>query len=280
MQGYDTRGLKNIVLHNGDLFTNEMYLSENLFQTERELEFVFNDATTFMLPPQKDFQLTATVTLRKNKLEDWNINIEGLESKYLFNNGLFDLETVRLFTWELALISFGYQVDLSPFEYSDDGYKFYLEELERINDGNIDLKPLTKTEIKSLQLAVDYLHLSDFFQNQRPVPMYLANRDLIRDWEAMQTFLVRADDQKLKKPYSTKKETTERALRRIPQELFIRSESQKGKTSYTGVLTANAIQQINFWIRGSIRNTTELKGHTLKKKADELSSWITTEVKS
>ena len=257
-----------------------MYLSENLFQTERELEFVFNDATTFMLPPQKDFQLTATVTLRKNKLEDWNINIEGLESKYLFNNGLFDLETVRLFTWELALISFGYQVDLSPFEYSDDGYKFYLEELERINDGNIDLKPLTKTEIKSLQLAVDYLHLSDFFQNQRPVPMYLANRDLIRDWEAMQTFLIRADDKKLKKPYSTKKETTERALRRIPQDLFIRSESQKGKTSYTGVLTANAIQQINFWIRGSIRNTTELKGHTLKKQADELCSWITTEVKS
>ena len=280
MHGYDLRGIDNFVLHNGDLFTNEMYLSENLFQTERELKFVFNDATTFMLPPQKDFQLTATVTLRKNKLEDWNINIEGLESKYLFNNGLFDLETVRLFTWELALISFGYQVDLSPFEYSDDGYKFYLEELERINDGNIDLKPLTKTEIKSLQLAVDYLHLSDFFQNQRPVPMYLANRDLIRDWEAMQTFLVRADDQKLKKPYSTKKETTERALRRIPQELFIRSESQKGKTSYTGVLTANAIQQINFWIRGSIRNTTELKGHTLKKQADELSSWITTEVKS
>ena len=280
MHGYDLRGIDNFVLHNGDLFTNEMYLSENLFQTERELKFVFNDATTFMLPPQKDFQLTATVTLRKNKLEDWNINIEGLESKYLFNNGLFDLETVRLFTWELALISFGYQVDLSPFEYSDDGYKFYLEELERINKGAVEVKPLSKTEIKSLQLAVDYLHLSDFFQNQRPVPMYLANRDLIRDWEAMQTFLVRADDQKLKKPYSTKKETTERALRRIPQELFIRSESQKGKTSYTGVLTANAIQQINFWIRGSIRNTTELKGHTLKKQADELSSWITTEVKS
>ena len=280
MHGYDLRMIDNFVLHNGDLFTNEMYLSENLFMSERELKFVFNDATTFMLPPQKDFQLTADVTLRMNKFEDWKLNIEGLESKYLFNNGLFDLETVRLFTWELALISFGYQVDMTPFEYSDDGYKYYLAELERISKGGVEITPLSKSEIKALQLAVEYLHLSDFFQNQRPVPMYLANRKLIREWEALQTFLALIDmDDEFKKIYEKNKETTERALRRIPQELFVRTLSKQGKTSYSGKLSANATEHIGYWIRGNIRNTTELKGHTLIKQADKLKSWVTTEVK-
>ncbi len=265
----------NIVLHNGELFTNEIYLSENLFLTERKIEFVFNDSTIFNLPPMKDFQLTCEVTLRMNKLEDWNINIRNLEDKWLFNSEAFDLETVRLLTWEVALLSFGYQVDMTPFEYSDDGYEYYLQELERMK---VDKEALSESEIKSLQLAVEYLHLVNFFKNSRLLPMYLANRKLIRDWEALETYLVvEKMDERVKEAY-TNEETTEKALRKVPQELFVRTAIQ-GKTSYSGMLTPLALEHIEYWIRANMRNTTDLKGNTLVRQANNLVSWVTTEVK-
>ena len=64
MHGYDPRGTDNICMYvdvdkNGDiskdLFSFEKYMSENLFKHQWNLHFVFQDATTFILPPQKDF---------------------------------------------------------------------------------------------------------------------------------------------------------------------------------------------------------------------------------
>tara|TARA_B100000941_G_C28478494_1_gene540713 strand:- start:48 stop:917 length:870 start_codon:yes stop_codon:yes gene_type:complete len=288
MHGYDPRGTDNICMYvdvdkNGDiskdLFSFEKYMSENLFKHQWNLHFVFQDATTFILPPQKDFRLSMYVSLSMNKLKIESFQLEGLEERYYQH---FDLETVRLFMWEMALGSFGYQVDLSPVQWSDESYKLYLEEVELRNKNkkqrDFVMKPFTETEFKSLILAVDYLNLVQFFKNEKPIPMYLANREIIRDWNVLQDFMNMEKGSKQREPFEKKREAMMKSLQRIPSYILEREKTQK-KVNYHGSLDDIAKAHLKLYLQGGLRNTTNLKGNTLKKERESLFSWITTEVK-
>ena len=288
MHGYDPRGTDNIVMYvdvdkNGDtskdLFSFEKYMSENLFKHDWALHFVFQDATTFILPPQKDFRLSMYVSLSMNKLKIESFQLEGLEERYYQH---FDLETVRLFMWEMALGSFGYQVDLSPVQWSDESYKLYLEEVELRNKNkkqrDFVMKPFTETEFKSLILAVDYLNLVQFFKNEKPIPMYLANREIIRNWNVLQDFINMEKGSKQREPFEKKREAMMKSLQRIPSYILEREKTQK-KVNYHGALDDVAQHHLFLYLQGGLRNTTNLKGDTLKRETKSLFSWITTEVR-
>ena len=291
MHGYDPRGTDNIVLYldpsavgkkeepSFDLFSFEKYMSENLFKHEWNLLFVFKDATTFIMPPQKDFRLQIYCQIKMNKLKIQSFELEGLEERYYKH---FDLETVRLFMWEMALGSFGYQVDLSPVVWSDESYKLYLEEVELRNKSKKErdflMKPFTETEFKSLILAVDYLNLAQFFKNEKPLPMYLANREIIRDWNVLQDFINMEKGSKQREPFEKKRQAMMKSLERIPSHIMERTKTQK-KISYHGVLDDIAQHHLFLYLQGGLRNTTNLKGDTLKRETKSLFSWITTEVR-
>ena len=271
--GYSKTG-KDIVfsshsLEKDSLYTGKMYDKYDPFHDEEDLTFVFNDATTLILPHSDDFQLTVTCQLIGNRFVNKEINIKGLEPKQYKH---FDFETLNLCMWELALEAFNFNAGRLPVRFSEQG-------LAQYNKVVSEKKRLSKKEVRQILLAVKYLHFVDLFQWRKPISYFMANEELVESSQALDEFYNLKKNSKKRKEYERKANALRVDISTISKDLFVK---EKDKGTIGGKLTKKAKEHLNYYIEGQLRafenDFTSDRNH-LQDEIKRISSLLITKAK-
>ena len=182
----------------------------------------------------EEFKVTVTCVLKGNRFFNYNISTEGLHKH---NLQLLDEYFIRMGVWELAMKEFKYDLGFSFLTYSDDQYDKYWNHL------GFGVNSISKSNMKALILATDYLKFVDFFEYKMAM-VWLANKDYLS--KGFKTYLDFYDVPKevVKKRTDVMRTT----VGRIPSDLLIKAG---GKGNIGGTLSANAEQNIFLYVQAN-----------------------------
>ena len=116
----------------------------------------------------EEFKITITCELYMNHLQRFDMQTQGTHK---LNWKDFDWYFIRMGVWELAMKEFNYDLGFSFITYSDEQYEKY----DIYRPGS---KTLSKSRMKALILATDYLKFVDFFEYKMAM-VWLANKDYL-----------------------------------------------------------------------------------------------------
>jgi len=183
---------------------------------------------------KEEFKVTVTCILKANKLFNFDISTEGLHKH---NLKLLDEYYIRICVWELAMKEFNYDLGFSFITYSDEWYENYISKtVPQVNT-------LSKSKMKALILATDYLKFVDFFEYKKAM-VWLANKDYLSKGFKHYKSFSDAPKEEVKKRTDVMRTT----VGRIPQNLLIKAG---GKGNIGGKLSANAEQNITLYVQAN-----------------------------
>jgi len=116
----------------------------------------------------EEFKITITCELYMNHLQRYDMQTQGVHKLNWID---FNWYYTKMAVWELAMEGFHYDLGFSFITYSDEQYEKY----DTYRPGS---KTISKSRMKALILATDYLKFVDFFEYKMAM-VWLANKDYL-----------------------------------------------------------------------------------------------------
>ena len=103
----------------------------------------------------EEFKVTVTCELYMNHLQRYDMQTHGVHKLNWID---FNWYYTKMAVWELAMEGFHYDLGFSFITYSDEQYEKYINHIQP------EVNSLSKSRMKALILATDYLKFVDFFE--------------------------------------------------------------------------------------------------------------------
>lgn len=117
----------------------------------------------------EEFKITITCELYMNHLQRYDMQTQGVHKLNWID---FNWYYTKMAVWELAMEGFHYDLGFSFITYSDEQYEKYINHIQP------EVNSLSKSRMKALILATDYLKFVDFFEYKMAM-VWLANKDYL-----------------------------------------------------------------------------------------------------
>ena len=186
----------------------------------------------------EDFKVTVTCELYMNHLQRYDLQTQGIHK---LNWKDFDWYYIRMGVWELAMKEFNYDLGFSFITFSVEQYEKYIEHIQP------EVNALSKSRMKALILATDYLKFVDFFEYKMAM-VWLANKDyLSKGFKHYLSFYDVPKDE-VKKRTDVMRTT----VGRIPRDLLIKAG---GKGNIGGSLSDLATNNIFHYVQANYKSS-------------------------
>ena len=186
----------------------------------------------------EDFKVTVTCELYMNHLQRYDLQTQGIHK---LNWKDFDWYYIRMGVWELAMKEFNYDLGFSFITFSVEQYEKYIEHIQP------EVNALSKSRMKALILATDYLKFVDFFEYKMAM-VWLANKDyLSKGFKHYLSFYDVPKDE-VKKRTDVMRTT----VGRIPRDLLIKAG---GKGNIGGTLSDLATNNIFHYVQANYKSS-------------------------
>ncbi len=186
----------------------------------------------------EEFKITITCELYMNHLQRFDMQTQGVHKLNWID---FNWYYTKMAVWELAMEGFHYDLGFSFITYSDEQYEKYLNHIEP------EVNSLSKSRMKALILATDYLKFVDFFEYKMAM-VWLANKDYLT--KGLKNYLSFYDVPKdeVKKRTDVMRTT----VGRIPRDLLIKAG---GKGNIGGSLSDLATNNIFHYVQANYKSS-------------------------
>jgi len=186
----------------------------------------------------EEFKVTVTCELYMNHLQRYDLQTQGIHK---LNWKDFDWYYIRMGVWELAMKEFNYDLGFSFITFSVEQYEKYIEHIQP------EVNALSKSRMKALILATDYLKFVDLFEYKMAM-VWLANKDyLSKGFKHYLSFYDVPKDE-VKKRTDVMRTT----VGRIPRDLLIKAG---GKGNIGGSLSDLATNNIFHYVQANYKSS-------------------------
>jgi len=187
----------------------------------------------------EEFKITITCELYMNHLQRYDMQTQGVHKLNWID---FNWYYTKMAVWELAMEGFHYDLGFSFITYSDEQYEKYINHIQP------EVNSLSKSRMKALILATDYLKFVDFFEYKMAM-VWLANKEyLTKGLKHYLSFYDVRPTPEVKKRTDVMRTT----VGRIPSDLLIKAG---GKGNIGGTLSDLATSNIFHYVQANYKSS-------------------------